>query len=478
MPPSNPDRRTLAGVPTLVLILALLAPGALHALQAPAQAPPQSPPQGAVQALDSLGRAVVESGRSVGLGLGVFLGGEPVLSAGFGWADLENDVSVTDSTVFRIGSVTKQFTAAAILRLVEEGALSLDDDLTRFLPEYPVGDRRITLHQLLNHTSGIRSYTALGAPWMSGITLDRSHEEMLALFQDEPFDFEPGEGFAYNNSGYYLLGIVIEKATGRAYDEFLQEAFFEPLGLRDTSYCWERPILPRRARGYQPGPDGVRNADPLSMTQPYAAGALCSSVRDLAAWDRALRSGEVVSPDSYLRMTTPEGLPGGAPMQYGYGLVTGAFEGHPVVEHGGGINGFNALLTHYPEADLTIVSLVNLNGPAANQTAQEAARIMLGIDSDEVADLPLTADERARYVGHYAIEILPTTIFEEGEQLMAQGEGQPPFPLLFQGEVDGAHEFRAAVDPAIRFVFTLEEGRAVALTVHQAGMQFRGVRER
>ncbi|TVP53823.1 MAG: class A beta-lactamase-related serine hydrolase, partial [Gemmatimonadales bacterium] len=217
--------------------------GALHALQAP--------PPGAPQALDSLGQATVDSGRSVGLGLGVFHAGEPVFSEGFGWADLEHRVPVTDSTVFRIGSVTKQFTAAAILRLAEEGALSLDDELTRFLPDYPTGDHPITVRHLLNHTSGIPNYTALGAAWLSGITLDRSHDEMLALFQDEPLDFEPGQRFAYSNSGYYLLGMVIEEVTGRPYDEFMEEDIFEPLGLRDTSYCWERPIVARRARGYQ-----------------------------------------------------------------------------------------------------------------------------------------------------------------------------------------------------------------------------------
>lgn len=344
---------------------------------------PQEVVSATIQSLDSLAAAAVESGQTVGLALGVYRGGEPIVSKGYGLADVENGVPVTDSTVFRIGSVTKQFTAAAILGLEEEGKLSLDDDLTRFLPDYPTGGRTITIHQLLNHTSGIKSYTGLGQRWRKVQPLDLSNEELLALFQDEPFDFEPGEGWAYNNSGYYLLGMIIEEVTGLGYDEYLEESFFGPLGLRDTSYCWERPIIPRRARGYQGSGDEIRNADPLSMTQPGAAGALCSSVRDLARWERALRMGEVISADSYRRMVTPVGIPWYAPRWYGYGLEVGELEGKERVIHGGGIPGFNARLAHYPGEDLTIVTLSNLNGPAAGHVADAAARIVLGLPLPE-----------------------------------------------------------------------------------------------
>lgn len=331
-------------------------------------------------ALDSVAAAAVASGQTVGLALAIHVGGEPVLSKGYGLADLENGVPVTDSTAFRIGSVTKQFTAAAILRLEQEGQLSLDDDLTRFLPDYPTGGRAITVRQLLNHTSGIRSYTDLGERWHSLERLDLSQEELLALFKDEPFDFEPGEAWAYNNSAYYLLGMIIEEVTGKGYDDYLEEAFFGPLGLKDTSYCWEGVIIPRRARGYMRAGAEIRNADPLSMTLPGAAGALCSSARDLARWEAALRTGEAVSLESYGRMITPEGLPESAPMRYGYGLVLSELEGNERVSHRGGIHGFNSLLAHYPGEDLTVVALVNLNGPAADQMAEVAARIVLGLE--------------------------------------------------------------------------------------------------
>lgn len=331
-----------------------------------------------IEALDSLARSLVESEITVGLGIGVYRYGRPVFSRGYGLADLEHGVPATDSTVFRIGSVTKQFTAAAILRLREEGRLSLDDELTRFLPDFPMQGHRVTIRHALNHTSGIKSYTGLGERWQRVMPLDLTHEELLALFRDEPFDFAPGTGFAYNNSGYYLLGMIIEELTGMGYDEYLQEAFFGPLGLRDTSYCWERPLIPRRASGYQRVEGEIRNAAPLGMTQPHAAGALCSSVRDLLRWEQALRGGEVISSESYRRMMTPEALPEDAGMQYGFGLYLGELDGVRKVEHGGGINGFNALLSHYPEEGLTIVTLVNLNGPGAQRAGEGAARILLG----------------------------------------------------------------------------------------------------
>lgn len=439
------------------------------------QASPQSDP---AQALDSLGRHAVESGATVGLGLGVYRDGEPVLSEGYGEADAENGIQATDSTVFRVGSVTKQFTAAAVLKLAEEDALSLDDPITAFLSDYPEAGRDITVHHLLNHTAGIPSYTAMES-WQELMRRDLDHDEMLELFADEPLDFEPGESFAYSNSGYYVLGLVIEEASGMAYDEYLRETFLEPLDLGDTRYCWESPLIPHRARGYQreeteDEESTIRNADRLSMGQPYAAGALCSSVRDLARWTGALHGGDVLAPESYQRMTTAAEMPEGARMEYAYGLILSDLEGINRIEHGGGIPGFNAQVAYYPDEELTVVALVNLNGPTADEVAESAARLALGVEMPEVADLPLAEEERRRYVGTYDVEVLELEVFEEDGELMAQGEGQPAFRLLYQGD----HEFRASFDSAVRLVFTVEEDRAESVTLHQGGMRFEGPRLR
>ncbi len=361
----------------LIAALGLAHAGSAAAIQAPATRIQPDLSSSAFATVDSIATSLVERGVTVGLSVSVLHEGEVVFSRGYGLADLENGVPATDSTVFRIGSLTKQMTAAIILRLIEDGRISLDDELTDFLPDFPTQGHRVTIHHLLNHTSGIRSYTSLGARWVELHPLSLSHDELVALFRDEPFDFAPGEGWLYNNSGYYLLGMIIEEVTGMDYDEALREMLFEPLGLRESRYCWDEPIIPNRARGYQPTAEGPRNAAPLGMSQPGAAGAICGSTRDLVRWDAALRSGAVIPEEAYLQMSTPSGIPEGGP-PYAYGLLRDEFEGVERVHHTGGINGFNAAMAHFPEADLTIAALVNLNGSGAGQMVAGAARALLG----------------------------------------------------------------------------------------------------
>src|SRR6185437_11162283 len=246
-------------------------------------------------------------------------GGEVVHSAGYGLANIEWGIPVDTETVFRIGSITKQFTAAAILKLAAEGKLGIDDPLERHLPDYPVGERRITLRHLLNHTSGIKSYTAMPV-FAEVMRRDLPLAESIALFKDAPADFAPGERFLYNNSGYLLLGAVIEAASGKSYEAYLGEAFFAPLGLTRTSYLHNDPIVAKRASGYTLAPM-LRNAAPLSMTLPHAAGAMGSTAEDLLAWELALRGGRVVAPTDYQAMTSPGQLNDGSPIQYGFGLM-------------------------------------------------------------------------------------------------------------------------------------------------------------
>lgn len=318
-------------------------------------------------AVDSLAQSLVDMGLTAGVGIAVLQGGEVIVSRGYGWADLENRVPATDSTVFRTGSLTKQFTAAAILKLAQEGRLSLNDDLNLHLPDFPTQGHRVTLRHLLNHTAGIRNYTALGQRWLSVQPLELSHEELVALFRDEPFDFAPGEGWSYSNSGYYLLGMVIEAVSGVAYDAYVESELFEPLGLRETRYCWELPLIPNRARGYAFSSQGLENARPLGMSQPGAAGAICSSVRDLLTWERALRAGEVVGPEDYLAMTAPDGPPVEGGPTYGFGLARSGDGPRARIGHSGGINGFAAELVHFPAADLTVAVLANTSGGAASR---------------------------------------------------------------------------------------------------------------
>jgi D-alanyl-D-alanine carboxypeptidase len=431
---------------------ALLA-GALATSAAPAQ-----DARALVQYVDSVATAAVAEHRTAGVSVAVVKNGRTVLAKGYGHADLENDVPATAETVYRIGSITKQFTSAAIMRLMEQGKLALDDTLQKFFPNFPTQGNRVTVRHLLNHTSGIKSYTSLGPKWARVIRLDLAPDSVVALFANEPFDFKPGDAYRYNNSGYFLLGMIIEKLSGKWYGQYLQDEFFTPLGLKSTMYCEQAPLIKRRAQGYTPRPDGsFINAEPLSMTQPYAAGSLCSSVNDLVAWSQALSSGKVVSPASYKLMSTPGTLNDGKPITYGFGLGTGTLGGHPQVSHNGGINGFVSELHHYPDDSVVTVVLTNTGALAAVQLERAIARRALGIA--DLPAVPIDAAALERLVGEYAIGNTRLKVFVEAGRLRAQPPGAPAFGLKHVGggrfvrddNDDVQYEF-AAGTPAPSFV--------------------------
>jgi len=385
-----------------------------------------------VRYVDSVANAAVAEHRTAGVSVAVVKNGRTVLAKGYGFADLENDVPATAETVYRIGSVTKQFTSAAIMRLVEQGKVSLDDTLQKFLPNFPTQGNRVTVRHLLNHTSGIKSYTSLGPKWQRVMRLDLATDSLVAMFANEPFDFKPGDKWLYDNSGYFLLGMIIEKVSGKPYGQYLKDELFTPLGLRSTIYCDQAPLIKHRAQGYSVRPDSTFiNAEPLSMTQPYAAGSLCSTVTDLAAWTRALSSGKVVSPASYKLMTTPGTLNDGKPLTYGFGLGVGAVGGHRQVSHNGGINGFISELHHYPDDSLITVVLTNTGALAAVQIERLIARRALGIK--DLPAVPIDASALERLVGEYQMGNARVRVYIEGGRLRAQAPGAPPFGLKHVG---------------------------------------------
>ena len=316
------------------------------------------------------------------MSVAVVRGRDTIVMKGYGLADVENDVAATAQSVYRIGSITKQFTAAAVMQLVEQNKVSLDDSIGKHLPHLAARWHGATIRQLLNHTSGIPSYTGAGPRWTNRMREDLAHDSLLAIVAGDTLDFAPGSQWRYNNTGYYLLGMLIERVAGRSYADDVRERFAKPLGLTSTLYCETQPIIKRRAQGYQVGPDKkLVNAAPLSMRQPFSAGALCSTVGDLVAWQRALAAGRVVKPGSYSAMTTAEGAAVGS--RYGFGLASDTLAGRTSVEHGGGINGFNSMLTFFPSDTLSIAVLGNTNGPWVNRVADNIARAALRV--------PLTA---------------------------------------------------------------------------------------
>ncbi|MEM8930214.1 MAG: serine hydrolase domain-containing protein [Acidobacteriota bacterium] len=318
--------------------------------------------------------AIVSSGRTsmqtAGLSVAVRLGDRVIFAEGYGEADLEHHIAATPETVYRIASVTKQFTAVAILQLADAERLALQDPVSAHVPIFDQGPAPITLHQLLTHTSGLRNYSRFIG---DRNRLPLTREDVVAMFEDEDLDFRPGRDWAYSNSGYFLLGLAIEHVSGLTYGEYVEKALAKPAGLHDTLYCDNARLIEHRARGYVSRKGRFQNAKAIEMHAPFAAGALCSTVLDLVQWARALFGGSIVSPIRLREMTTPVEIRGRA-REYGYGVVIDDLDGHRRFQHGGSISGFSAYLCHYPDSNLSIAVLANTGGVDAEGLADELAR--------------------------------------------------------------------------------------------------------
>ncbi len=310
---------------------------------------------------DSLFQASIDSAQIAGGAILVFQKGEMLLKKSYGQASLELSVPMPEDAQFEIGSVTKQFTAAAILKLVEAKKLSLEDDFTEYLP-FDTKGRKITINNLLNHTSGIPSYTEIPAFWDLSIK-ESPRDTLVRLVERNDFLFEPNEALIYNNSAYFFLGLIIEKVTGQTYEEFLKQEFFEPLDMANTSYCSTSQVVNNKVYGYNYSPEGLRQKPYLNHTWPYSAGSLCSTTKDLLTWMSALHERKILSESLYQSLITPDSLNDGTPLHYAKGLVNFSNFGHKEIAHGGGIHGFLSDTRYFPDEDLYIICLINTTGP-------------------------------------------------------------------------------------------------------------------
>ena len=230
--------------------------------------------------IDAIVEAPIKAGKVAGASLVVARGNQTIVERAYGFADLQLDVPTPPGAIYEIGSVTKQFTAAASLLLAEEGKLSLDDELTKFLPDYPTAGHRVTVRHLLNHTSGIKGYTEL-PEFGEFMMLRKPKDELVKLFSSKPFDFPPGEDLIYNNSAFFLLGLIIEKVAGQSYADFVKARLFEKAGMKDSWYCSERTIQKKKVHGYDTVNGSLVLKGYLDHSWPYSAGSLCSSAQDL-----------------------------------------------------------------------------------------------------------------------------------------------------------------------------------------------------
>lgn len=354
--------------------------------------------------------------------------GKTVFRKAYGMADLELGVRLSPDSVFRLGSITKQFTAVAVLMLAEEGKLSLSDPITKFLPDYPTQGHVITVEHLLNHTSGIRSYTGIPGYMNTRIRADLTTQELVEAFAKEPMDFAPGERWQYNNSGYVLLGAVVEKVSGKPWGELLAERVFRPLGLASTRVDDDGPILPRRASGYSRKGETVVNARYLSMTQPHAAGALVSTVDDLAAWDAALYTEKLLKKASLDKAWAPAVTRDGKPTRYGFGWGISTLRGSPALEHGGGIFGFSTYGIRLPEEKVYVAVLANTDGPKADpgMLGKRIAALLIGKPFPAQVPVPVDPKVLSRWTGVYRFDPQTTrTVTVEGGKIYSQRSGGP-----------------------------------------------------
>ena len=395
--------------------------------------------------------------------------GKVLFAKGYGKANEEFDIPNAPAVKFRLGSITKQFTAAAILQLEERGKLRVADPICNYLKECPETWKEITIRHLLTHTSGIPNYTALPS-YPQSMHAPVTNDGMIARFKDRPLDFKPSEKWNYSNSGYFLLGVIIEKVSGEGYEAYLQKNIFTPLGMKDSGYDWHHTILKNRATGYSYQKGARVNSTYLDMGQPAAAGSLYSTVEDLFRWNEALFNGKALSPKSFEAMTTP------VLNNYGYGVgMTEVFK-RKTVSHGGGINGFNTYLIRYLDDKVTIAVLRNRDygAPSPTKICETLAALYFGekIETPAAAPAPATVKVDPKIYNEYAGEyqLAPTfviSITREGDRLMAQATGQPQIELFPESETKF---FLKVVEAKVTFVRGAD-GKVTHLILHQGGDQ-------
>jgi CubicO group peptidase (beta-lactamase class C family) len=396
-------------------------------------------------------------------------GGQTIYAAGRGLADVDARRPITPDTIFRLGSITKQFTAATILQLVQEGKVSLDDPVSRFLPDFPQPGASATVRQLLNHTSGIVSYTGIPG-WMVEANTSRPHStaQMIALFKDLPAVSKPGEQWAYNNSGYVLLGAIIEAATGKPWYQAVDDRIAAPLRLRTIGYGVDRESAPAMARGYTGGTGQVKPAQSIHMSVPHGAGALVGTVRDLATWAHALHHGRVLNPASYAAMTAPTALPDGRSEPYGFGLGMGAVRGRPALGHSGGIFGFSTDSLYVPADDLFVAVFANSDDPATSPALLSArlAALALGDPYRTFQRMEVDQAKLAPLFGVYRIGDTGVSrrFFARDGKLYTMREGAPESEVLAGG---GDHFFYPTNNNWFRIV--RRPGSAPVMEMHQNG---------
>ena len=423
--------------------------------------------QDMTQQADELVQAFVESDDFCGAVL-LAKDGKIILKKGYGLANREWDIPNSPDTKFRLGSITKQFTGMLIMMLVADGKIELEAPMLTYLPDYrkDIGEK-VTIHHLLTHTSGIPSYTDSEEFMMTKVRNHYDPDKFVVEFCSGDLLYEPGSQYAYNNSAYFILGLIIEKVTGMTYAEALEERIFKPLGMNDSGYDSYSEIIPKRATGYRVGENGYENAWFLDMSIPYAAGSLYSTVEDLYKWDRSLYTNQLLSEELKKKMFTP------FLNNYAYGWSLGEHDGHPYMDHGGGIFGFNTYLIRGYEDDMFSVVLGNSETGISGRISQGLGILALGGEIDlPTANIPdeieVDAASLEVYEGKYALNAhITVDVSLDGNDLMAKPTGQPAARLIpIAPHTFYVREIRSKLE-----FFKNDDGEIEHLVLHQNGEQ-------
>jgi CubicO group peptidase (beta-lactamase class C family) len=379
--------------------------------------------------------------------------GKILYKKAFGFADLEKKVKESTETKFRIGSITKQFTAAAILKLQEENKLSVTDKLSKYFPDFPRGEE-VTLDHLLTHTSGIHSYTDKNE-FLQKVVTPVKNDSLLNFFKNDPYDFNPGDEYRYNNSGFFLLGYIIEKVSGKSYAQYLKDTFFDPLKMNNTGVHASTLTLTNEAKGYVKSGGKYEKALNWDMSWAGGAGALYSTVGDLFLWNEALYNGKVLNDKSLAAAFTSVKLNNGKVPpsgEYGYGLVLRKYRDLGVIEHGGGLHGFISQLSRLPEQKFTVVILTNISPPEVDMNANDIAQFYFWekmAKQRSYSTQSYVGQDLKQYEGRYDFRNgAIMTVTSEKNELFAQLSGQSRFPI-FPSAPD--EFFWKVVDARIKF---------------------------
>ena len=402
-----------------------------------------------------------------GISVAVRRGDKNIFTRGYGVANVDHSVAVTPDTVFHICSISKNILAAVMLQLADQGKLSLDDQVAKYIPEAPLHGRHVTIRQLLDHTSGIYNFTSLPDA-EANERLDLSHQQVLDLIKDKLPLFDPGTSWRYDNSAFYLAGMVVERVTGQDYGAYVRDNVFKPLGMGSSSLCYARDVVPHLSSGYERDSGKLVNASYLSWKLPFAAGAVCSTASDLLKWQAALNAGRIIRPASLAVMRTPTLLSDGTRIDYGLGTRLGSVEGHPVVGHTGSGGGFGNAMVYYPDDDLSVVVLTNTGSDAgpALALATAIARPLLGLpEKKEPVNLDVPADELAALTGTFESDDATVENFAKDGKLHFRVRPNGPEGVLLR---QSKNVYSLTPDVEIRFV--VRDGHALYGLVYTGGL--------